>query len=41
MKVRFRRHRWKGGETKFAKAAAREHYSDLLQERKNRDEQLF
>jgi hypothetical protein len=30
-----------GLETKFAKAAAREHYSDLLQERKNRDEQLF
>lgn len=30
-----------GLEAKAAKAAARERYSDLLQERKNRDEQLF
>lgn len=30
-----------GLEAKAAKAAARERYSDLLKERKNRDEQLF
>lgn len=30
-----------GLEAKAAKAAARERYADLLQERKNRDEQLF
>ena len=30
-----------GLEAKAAKAAARERYSDLLQERKHRDEQLF
>lgn len=30
-----------GLEAKATKAAARERYSDLLQERKNRDEQLF
>lgn len=30
-----------GLEAKATKAAARERYSNLLQERKNRDEQLF